>query len=208
MHRVIAEKLKWFALPIGSSSRLESCRFGPVLLALSLLTVFSPGKPMAHAEPPVSKEYQVKAAFLYNFTKFVDWPPKKFAHAQAPIVIGVLGKNPFGTALVEMLKDRKVNGREIEFKPIDSVAEIRGLHVLFVTAGEASRFTGLEPALRENSVLGVGESESFLSHGGAIIFALEGDKLRFEINMTSAERADVKISSQLQKLARKVIRQP
>lgn len=204
MHRVTADGRKWFPPGAGSANRPKSCRLGSWLLALSLLTVFDPARTTAAS--PVSKEYQVKAAFLYNFTKFVEWPSAKFADHQAPIVIGVLGKNPFGTALAEMLKERKVNGREVEFKLVSSVAEIRHLHVLFVAASEASRFEGLETALRENSVLGVGETESFLSQGGAIMFALEDDKLRFEIDMGSAEEASLRISAQLQKLARKVKR--
>ena len=174
------------------------------LWALLLGAVLWHGQPAAAAEPAVSKEYQIKAAFLYNFTKFVEWPAGKVVGTNSPIVIGVLGRNPFGAALAETIKDRKVNGREIQIKQINSVSEVKGLHVLFVSAGETQRFEGLEDALKEGSVLGVGESEAFLKRGGMIVFALEDDKVRFEIDMNSAERAKLKISSQLQKLARTV----
>jgi hypothetical protein len=164
--------------------------------------------PADAAEPAVTKEQQVRAAFLYNFTKFVEWPEEKFADTNAPIVIGVLGRNPFGSALTDTVRDRKVNGRVIQVRQIANVSEVRGLHVLFLSGGETARFDGLENALREASVLGVGESETFLQRGGTIRFVLEEDKVRFEIDMRSAERAKLKISSQLQRLARTVNRNP
>ena len=187
--------------------RLRSGRWRGAFCGLRLLllaTACWPGLPAAAAEPASTKEYEVKAAFLYNFTKFVEWPEEKFAATNSPIVIGVLGRNPFGTALEEMIKNRKVNGRGIQLKQIDSVAEVPGLHVLFVSNGDSERFAGLADALQEGSVLGVGESEALLKRGGAIMFALEGDKVRFELDINSAERARLKISAQLQKLARKV----
>lgn len=173
---------------------------------LLLAVILWHGQPATAAEPWVTKEYQVKAAFLYNFTKFVEWPEEKFAATNSPLVIGVLGKNPFGTALAETVRDRKVNGHGIEVRQIDTVAEIKGLHVLFVSAGETQRFEGLAAALKEGSVLGVGESEAFLKECGALRFALEDDKVRFDIDMNCAERAKLKISAQLQKLARTVKR--
>lgn len=94
------------------------------------------------------EKYQIKAAFLYNFTKFIEWPAEKFPDSAAPIVIGVIGSNPFGTVLADMIKDRKVNGRSIQFREINSVSEVRGLHVLFVPAAE-TRFGQLAEALRE-----------------------------------------------------------
>ena len=176
------------------------------LWAFLVSALLWPCQPTAAAELAVSKEYQIKAAFLYNFTKFVEWPAEKFEGTNAPIVIGVLGKNPFGAVLAETVKDRKVNGRGIVVKQIDSVSEVKGLHVLFVTTAEVSRFEGLGDALREGSVLGVNESEAFLKAGGTLMFALENDKVRFDIDMNSAERAKLKVSAQLQKLARSVRR--
>ncbi len=178
-------------------------------MAWMLLALLAAGMERSSgAEAVISKEYQVKAAFLYNFTKFVEWPEEKFTNASSPIVIGVLGRNPFGVELAEMIKDRKVNGHGIQFKQIDMVSEVKGLHVLFVSGGETNRFEGLEAALKEGSVLGVGESEAFLKRGGVIVFALEGDKVRFEIDMNSAASAKLKISAQLQKLARMVRKKP
>lgn len=191
-------------LPPGSWWRVGLCRW----LALLLSAVLWPGQPATAAEPVVTKEYQVKAAFLYNFTKFVEWPAEKFADAKAPIIIGVLGLNPCGAVLAETIKDRKVNGRGIQVRQISTVAEVRELHLLFITVAETNRFEGLEAALREGAVLGVGESEAFLTRGGTIRFALEDDKVRFEIDLNSAERAQLRVSAQLLKLARKVRKTP
>jgi hypothetical protein len=177
-------------------------------LALLLSAILWPGQPATAAEPVVTKEYQVKAAFLYNFTKFVEWPAAKFADTNAPIVIGVLGRNPCGAVLAETIKDRKVNGRGIQVRQISTVAEVKGLHLLFITAAETSRFEGLAAALQESTVLGVGESEAFLTRGGTIMFALEEDKVRFEVDLNSAERAQLRVSAQLLKLARKVRKTP
>ena len=169
-----------------------------LLFALCLLS------PAVAAEAEVSKEYQVKAAFLYNFTKFVEWPAEKFPATNAPIVIGVLGRNPFGTALAETVKDRKVNGRAIQIRVVSVAAEINGLHVLFVATAEEHRLGEIAAALRAGGVLGVGESAAFLARGGTIRFVPEGDKLRFDIDMNAAELAQLKVSAQLQKLARTV----
>src|SRR5262245_37705272 len=94
---------------------------------------------VSFAQSPVSKEYQIKAAFLYNFTKFVEWPQERFAGENAPFVIGVLGRNPFGDELEKIVHDRKVNGRTIVIRDFASATEAsaasRSLHVLFVAAG-------------------------------------------------------------------------
>jgi hypothetical protein len=174
------------------------------LAALLLAAMLWPVTPLAAAEPVVTKEYQVKAAFLYHFTKFVEWPAEKFATTNAPIVIGVLGRSPFGLALEEVVKDRKVNGRAIQIKSVKAATEIQGLHVLFVGAAEDNRMAEVAPALRVGSVLGVGESPTFLALGGMIRFALEGDKTRFDINMVAADLAQLKVSAPLQHLAREV----
>ena len=175
-----------------------------VLAWLACLACF----PLAAAEPVVAKEYQIKAAFLFHFTKFVEWPAEKFAETNSPIVIGVLGRNPFGTALAETVKDRKVNGRAIQVRQVNSVAEVKGLHVVFISGAEPNRFEVHEAVLKESAVLGVGESETFLTRGGTIRFALEEDRVCFEVDLNSAERAQLKLSAQLLKLARAVTRKP
>lgn len=147
----------------------------------------------------ISKEYQIKAAFLYNFTKFVEWPQGSFADKSSPIVIGVVGRNPFGDTLETIVRDRTVNHRAIVVKLIDQADEVHGIHLLFVPEGEE---THLPPAVWQRvAIIAVGESADFAALGGTIIFTLEGDKVRFEINQETSERAGLSISAQLLKLA-------
>lgn len=152
----------------------------------------------------VPKEYQLKAAFLYNFTKFIEWPAPSFPDAGSPIIIGVLGSSPFGDELENAVRNRKVNGREITVKRLQSVAAAKSVHVLFVAASEDARLGELREALKGANVLTVGESDAFAKSGGMIDFIIEGDKVRFDINIGAAGQTAVKIGAQLQKLARTV----
>jgi hypothetical protein len=158
------------------------------------------------ADLPVSKEYQLKAAFLYNFTKFVEWPPQRFVDETSPIVIGVLGRNPFGDELEEIVQGRKINGRAIAIRPLTAAAEACAVHVVFVCGGAEPQLANARDALRTAGVLTVGESDMFTALGGIITFVLETGRVRFEINQDSGESAGLKISAQLLKLATAVRR--
>jgi hypothetical protein len=173
----------------------NTCRRGGWLLLIGLL--FGGGEAARGADAEVSKEYQIKAAILYNFLKFVEWPRESFAEAASPIVIGVLGENPFGGELEKLVLGRKVNGRDIVVKRISSVAEASSVQLLFVTVFDDSA----RSILRTSGVLTVGESAQFAAGGGIINFTLVEDKVRFEINLAGGEQAGLKISSQLLKLA-------
>ena len=157
-----------------------------------------------HAE--VSKEYQLKAAFLFNFTKFVEWPATCFADEKSPIVIGVFGRNPFEVELENIVKGRAVNGRAIVVKFVTTAAEVRAVHLLFVPAGEETRVPVV--AWQDVPLVAVGESTAFAALGGTITFLQQGDKVRFAINLELADRTGLKISAQLLKLAASVQRKP
>jgi hypothetical protein len=157
------------------------------------------GAPLARAE--VAKEYQVKAAFLFNFTKFVDWSDASAPRADAPIVIALLGRNPFGDELQKVVRDRKVNGHAIVVLQLTTTVGAGPLQAVFVAAGEERRFERELAALQRLGVLTVGESERFGALGGIVNFTTVDDKVRFEINAAAAESAGLKISAQLQKLA-------
>ncbi|MDB6127898.1 MAG: YfiR family protein [Verrucomicrobia bacterium] len=163
-------------------------------MPLFLLAV---GVPL-HAE--ISKEYQVKAAFVYNFTKFVEWPPGHFGDDQRPIVIAVLGKNPFGDELEKILRGRKVAGRDLAVKILESPESADSADVLFVCDGEEKHLGALWPRLLAAGVLTTGESADF-GERGMITFLLEGEKVRFEVNLVPVEQARLKLSAQLLKLA-------
>jgi hypothetical protein len=187
---------------------MPSLAFG-CRLAAGLTGIFGlllGGQPVAAAEGTVSKEYQVKAAFLYNFTKFVEWPAQHFATEDRPVVIAVLGHNPFGEELEQITRGRRVNGREITIAFIDTPAAAAAADLVFVCAGEESRFEAMNTALRQAQVLTIGESPRFADAGGIITFLREADKVHFVINLESAERAGLKISAQLLKLATEVQR--
>lgn len=182
---------------------------GPACLAmLAALGVFAVTPGDAAEEHAISKEYQVKAAFLYNFTKFVEWPPRRFANAAAPIVIGVLGAIPLGRELESIVRDRKVNGRGIVIVYPTTAEEAKAAHAVFIAAGEEKRMDTELATLISEGVLVVGESGQLAALGSTIVFKTVDDKVRFEIDLIAAERAGLKISSQLLKLATHVRRQP
>jgi hypothetical protein len=159
------------------------------LLALVLLAA-----PL-RAQDEVSDEYRVKAAFLFNFLKYVEWPPSA---ADGPMRICVAGRNPFGKFLEETVKDESINGRMIETRVI--LEPEGGCHLLFVPTGAAS--TAYLRALRGEPTLTVGERPDFIGQGGIISFSLVDGNVRFTINPAAAERAKLRVSSRLLELAR------
>jgi len=150
------------------------------------------------------KEYELKAAFLYNFTKFIEWPTNRFANANAPFVVAVAGNSSSTIELEKIATERKVNGRKLIIKTVKTPEDAKDAHVLFVSATEDSRFENWLAAAHGAGVLTIGESESFFKQGGIINFVLEGEKIRFDLNIDQAEAAGLKVSAQLQKLARNI----
>jgi len=146
-------------------------------------------------------EYEVKAAFLFNFAKFVEWPPEAFPSANAPITIGILGENVFGDNLEKVIKDRKVNNRGFQFRNFESPSEATNCQILFITASKKNDFAKIIAALHDTSVLTVSENDGFLKAGGMINFLFEGNNVRFQISDEAAKKARLKISSKLLSLA-------
>ncbi len=159
----------------------------------------------AQAEPP--SEYQVKAAFLYSFARFVEWPADAFIHPQAPIVLGIVGQDPFGFALDGMVFGKTVNGRGFMVKRLEIGPELRGCHILFISSSEKKNLAYIFESLKGSSVLTVGETDRFVQSGGAIQLLLQDNKVRFEINVGAAALARLKVSSKLLVLARSVVDQ-
>ena len=160
------------------------------------------------ALPPLAcaqyAEYDVKAAFLSNFTQFVKWPAAAFIDAGAPFAIGILGDDPFGGSLEKIVKGQAVAGRKIVIRRGRRSEDVRSCQVVFIAKSERRRIAELIAGLQGVSILLVGESEQFTHQGGAIGFAMEGDKVRFEINAGSAQRAGLELSSRLLRLSRGV----
>jgi hypothetical protein len=179
----------------------------PCLGALALIACLCVA-PVALADGAIISESQVKAAFLYNFTKFVTWPDEAFSGERDPIVIGVFEDGILAAELRSIVDGRKVNGRAIDVRVIATADEARGAQVLFVSADADDTYAGFHDSLEGVPVLTVGESPAFAAAEGSITFTQQDAKLRFEINMTAAERSRLKISAQLQGLATAVRRSP
>jgi len=146
-------------------------------------------------------EYEVKAAFLYNFTRFVEWPPEALRDGDEPFVIAILGRDPFGSVLDETVAGKTVAGHRIEVRRATRVDDVRDAQMVFVSASERATAAAILKVLVRPGVLTVGDTEGFADRGGAINFTLQARKVRFEINPGSAEQAGLKMSSQLLKLA-------
>lgn len=154
-------------------------------------------------------EYEVKAAFLFNFIKFVEWPVEAFADVAndaVPVTIGVSGENPFGNALDEAVRGKMVAGHRILVKRVRSTDDLARLHVLFLSDSDRERVGQFLQRIGDKSVLTISDIEQFCQSGGVIAFLTEHGKVRFEINLTAAERHRLKISSRLLTLATKVHR--
>lgn len=161
-----------------------------------------------HAQAPAFDEYQVKAAFLYNFAKFVAWPQGTFVNYNDPIVICIVGQNPFGSTLEGMVQDKKVGDRAFVVRRLGDTQQGKGCQILFIGAGEWKRVRALLDALKGAPVLTVGETDDFTSSGGIIAFQLEGPRVRIQIALEPADRAKLRISSKLLSLAEIAKKQP
>jgi|SRR5579863_5752278 len=180
---------------------------GPGNLTVRLaLAAFGALAACAHAEEPVTDEYQVKAAFLYNFAKFVEWPSGTGGRSSS-IAICVLGQNPFGRVLEDTVDGKTVDGKTFVVRHVSEVKAAAHCQIVFVCSSERKRFGAILGELRTGGVLTVGESEGFIEEGGVVNLKLDGGKIQIQINMNAAEQSGVRISSKLLGLAQ-IIRKP
>jgi hypothetical protein len=154
----------------------------------------------AHPDAPPD-EYQVKAAFLYNFAKFVEWPEGAFENQSESLEVCVLGNDPFGHALDEAVGGKKIDGRALVVRRFTDPRQAKGCRMLFVSSSEPRSVLSVLGAINESGILTVGESDSATSEGMIINFILEGGKIRFIINTAAAEREKLRFSSRLLSLA-------
>jgi len=167
-----------------------------------LLSFFFSGALSGTVQAQSSSEYQVKAAFLYNFARFVDWPAEAFAGSSGKLVIGVIGDDPFGGALDQAINGKMINGRPLVVLRLRWGQDLRSCHILFISSSEQKRLPQIIQSLRGASVLTVGDMWQFNQQGGIINLILEANKVRFEINSRGADQARLKISSKLLSLAK------
>ncbi len=170
--------------------------------AVALAAVLSAAPASADLAP--RPEHEVKAAFLYNFAKFIEWPPRAFQDSAQPFRIALLGQDPFGPELEKMLSGKTLYDRPLLVKKISTPEEARDCQILFIASSEQGRLEKILAALDGSPVLTVGEMDRFAERGGMIGFTMEDKRVRFNINQLSASAAGLRISSELLKLAKTV----
>lgn len=168
-------------------------------LPLTILLLLTGALQAADVSP---SEYKLKAAFIYHFSQFVDWPAKAFPDANAPFVIGVLGENPFGADLEQTVNGKSMGSHPLKVKEFHSLAEAQNnCHILFISSSEQSKLPEIVSGLGTAGILTVGEADNFGDAGGMIQFVIEGGKMRFRINETITAKANLKVSAKLLSLA-------
>ena len=157
------------------------------------------------ADPDGSSEYLIKAGFIYNFAQLVQWPDAAFPQSDSPIVIGIVGNDPFGATIDSVVQGKKLNGRSLVVKRFrwgKDTREIKDCNILFVSSSERERLDEIIQAVKSLPILTIGETPGFATRGGIINLTLEGNRVRFEVDIEAAKQANVNISSRLLALAR------
>jgi len=159
----------------------------------------------AEAASPVPREYDVKAALLFNFTRFLEWPDRAFARPDSPVVIGILGSDPFEGALDELVRNETCAGRPIVVARFSHVYAVRECHLLFIHASERGNLPRITAALRGRPILTVGDFEGFTTGGGMIrLLRDSGNKVQLRINLAAIKAADLVVSAKLLRVAETV----
>jgi hypothetical protein len=185
---------------VAPSIAVKSLRWLPILFAMATLAV-----PL-RAQMPKANAGQVQAAYLYNFGKFVKWPAEAPANQSGSFIICVLDQDPFGDTLQSTLSGETVAGQRVVVKRLPKAQQASGCHILFIGASEAHDLSGILLSLDQAAVLTVSNMPDFSKRGGMIQFELEGDRIRFEINLAGAEKSRLIFPSELLKVAAAVRR--
>jgi hypothetical protein len=183
-----------------SNRRMRQCPIVPIVL-LALVHI-----PVLQAQQPKVSEYQVKATYLYNFGRFVHWPPNATATKGDSFSVCVLGQDPFGPTLDSTLAGETLDGKPLAVKRISTPRDAGECRILFVSSTEEHHLKEILAATDQAGVLTVSDIPGFSRRGGMIQFVMEGDRVRFEINLTTAESAKLVLSSELLKVATAVRR--
>jgi hypothetical protein len=174
------------------------------IVALSGVLLTVPG---LHAQTPTPTEYEVEAAYLSNFGRFVEWPPRPGA-PNDPFYVCVLGQDPFGPLLDASLKGENIGGAPMVAKRLSGPEDAAGCRILFVSTSKTSQLSATLAALGTSNILTVSDIPGFTKRGGMIQFVREGNRVRFEINLAAAQRAGLTLSSELLKVAVAIRRAP
>ena len=174
--------------------------WGLFLLLFTVLSglLFTP--PKAHAGNGNLHEYEIKAAFIYNFAKYVAWPKNTFVDKNEPLILGILGRNPFGRHL-EKIDGKLVHDRKLTVRIISDYEKLKGCHLLYISPSENKKLDEIQSLLKNENILTISDMDNFVGGGGMIELIVKDGKIKFIINPKAAERSGLDISSQLLKLA-------
>jgi hypothetical protein len=193
-------RLPWMRAFLARARRAH----GAMIAGTLMLLLAGASSPCAAQSDPQATEYQVKAAYLYKFIGYVEWPSRAQAASDAPLAIGVIGADGLADELQQVVAGRSIHGRAISVRKLGHGDPVAGLQMLFI-GHTASDIAGLLAAARESAVLTVTESDDAFALGSVINFVVVQDKIRFDIALQSAEHAHLRISSRLLAVARKVV---
>jgi hypothetical protein len=175
-----------------------------VIFILTLVITFPVALRNGRAADTQPSEYQLKAAYIFHFAQFVEWPAAAFAQTNSPLIIGVLGENPFGEGLRSTVRGKVIGGHPLIVQEFSSISDVTNTcHILFISDSEKKRLTQIVAELEGTSTLTIGETDRFIESGGMIRFTFDDNRIRFEINNTKAKNAGLSISFKLLSLASK-----
>lgn len=172
----------------------------PPWLCLAGLAAWLVGS-SACAQSETAAEYKLKAAVMFNLAKFVTWPTNAFGSNQAPFIVGVVGRDPFGPLLDETVKNQTVRDRPILVRRFSATDDLRGCHLLFVSRSEEERLPAILDAARRTAMLSVGDLNHFAERGGMVNLVMKDELVRFEVNLQAAESQGLQISSKVLRYA-------
>lgn len=189
--------IRCFRFPMSGGSSI----YFHLLRLLLVLGMPAGGNTIAAADDAGSREYQIKAAFVYNFANFVKWPKSVFPHENSPLRIGILGDDPFHGALAAITHDAKANGRPIELVHAQHIQPLLDCQILFISASESDHISADLLAVSHAPILSVSDAKNFAEAGGVIGLFVEGNKVRFSINPAAAQEHKLQMSAELLSLA-------
>jgi hypothetical protein len=173
-----------------------------IALAGSIVLACLAGVSFAANAPTVAQEYDLKAAFLFNFARYVEWPAEAFATGATPITIGILGEDPFGPSLDDIVANEDVRSRKLVVRRFASIDQVEPCHILFISASQAGHMEQIAARLAHRSVLTVGDVNGFTTRFGMIGFEMARNRVRLRINLAAAKAARLTISSMLLRQAK------
>lgn len=179
-----------------------------LLLAGALFWLAAAVAAPARGEARHASEYDLKAAFLLNFTHFVEWPPESFAKSDSPLEVCILGPDPFGGALDGLVRGESAGGHPLAVRRVERPADAAGCHLLFLAHDEDAASLARVPGVREGTVLAIGESDDFLARGGFIRFLLQEGRIRLQVSTTALASSKLRVSSKLLRLTEPVTPAP